>query len=88
MKTTPKPKATKNSRGELVGPPPLLWFPLAGELVAAGGADGVVIEGAAELELVISAVFLKSLKRSLIAQRMGESTAVKNNESRPEKQLK
>ncbi len=26
MKTTPKPNATKNSRGEVVGPPPPFWF--------------------------------------------------------------
>lgn len=40
VKTTPKPRATKNNNGELVGPPPLL--PLLPELVALGIADVVV----------------------------------------------
>ena len=41
MKTTPKPRATKKSRGELVGPlEPLL----VGELVAAGAAEEVVVD--------------------------------------------
>lgn len=35
MKTTPKPSATKKSKGELVGPPAP---ELAGDVVAAGGA--------------------------------------------------
>ena len=50
MNTTPKPKATKNNNGELVGPPPPPP-PLGGaDDVAAGGAgavgcgDGVVVE--------------------------------------------
>ena len=41
VKTTPKPRATKKSRGELVGPlEPLL----VGELVAAGAAEEVVVD--------------------------------------------
>ena len=40
VKTTPKPSATKKSKGELVGPPPP---PLAGDDVAAGAT--VVLEG-------------------------------------------
>ena len=44
MKTTPKPRATKKSKGELVGPPPP---ELAGDVVAAGEpvevADGMVL---------------------------------------------
>lgn len=47
MKTTPKPNATKKSKGELVGPPPP---ELVGDDVAAGGAvvvlDGSVVVGA------------------------------------------
>lgn len=37
MKTTPKPSATKKSRGELVGPPPVVWV-----VGVAVGADMVV----------------------------------------------
>ena len=48
MKTTPKPRATKKSKGELVGPPPP---PEPADVVAAGGpmevGDGLVL-GAAE----------------------------------------
>ena len=44
MKTTPKPRATKKSKGELVGPPPP---ELAGDVDAAGGpmevGDGMVL---------------------------------------------
>ncbi len=40
VNTTPKPSATKKSKGELVGPPPP---PLAGDDVAAGAV--VVLEG-------------------------------------------
>ena len=43
VKTTPKPRATKNSKGELVGPPPLP--PPGGDVEAAGGAGGAVVEG-------------------------------------------
>ena len=47
MKTTPKPRATKKSKGELVGPPPP---ELAGDVDAAGGpmevADGMVLVAA------------------------------------------
>ena len=47
MKTTPKPRATKKSKGELVGPPPP---EPAGEVDAAGGpmevADGLVLVAA------------------------------------------
>ena len=47
VKTTPKPNATKKSRGELVGPPPP---ELEGLDVAAGGAtavlDGIVVVAA------------------------------------------
>ena len=47
VKTTPKPNATKNSRGELVGPPPPFWFAgvediVGGEVVDAG--TGVEVE--------------------------------------------
>jgi len=45
VKTTPKPNATKNSKGEFVGPLLLLLFDPC-ELVAAGGPEGVVLEGA------------------------------------------
>jgi len=53
VKTTPNPKATKKSKGELVGPPPPPLFPPAGEEVAAGGVDGVVIEDVADVELIL-----------------------------------
>ena len=47
MKTTPKPRATKKSKGELVGPPPP---PEPADVVAAGGpmevADGLVLVAA------------------------------------------
>ena len=52
VKTTPKPKATKKSSGELVGPPPPLeaWA----EVVAAGGAieveDGAMVLAEVEWE--------------------------------------
>lgn len=36
VKTTPKPNATKNSKGELVGPPP----PDSGDGVGDGGGEG------------------------------------------------
>ena len=39
VKTTPKPSATKKSKGELVGPPPP---ELGGVDVAAGGATAVL----------------------------------------------
>lgn len=39
MKTTPKPSATKKSKGELVGPPPP---ELAGDDVAVGAAEALV----------------------------------------------
>ena len=39
VKTTPKPSATKKSKGELVGPPPP---ELAGDDVAAGGATALL----------------------------------------------
>ena len=54
MNTTPKPRATKKSNGELVGPPPLLSDPV-GEGEAEGEAEGVVIEGLASVE---EAIFL------------------------------
>ncbi len=41
MKTTPKPSATKKSKGELVGPPPP---ELGGDDVAAGGATALLEE--------------------------------------------
>lgn len=41
VKTTPKPRATKNSRGELVGPPPPLELEAA--LVVATGELEVVV---------------------------------------------
>ena len=47
MKTTPKPSATKKSKGELVGPPPPelgAAEDAAGEGVAVG--EGVVVIGA------------------------------------------
>lgn len=47
MKTTPKPRATKKSKGELVGPPPP---ELGGDVDAAGGAmvvgEGMVLVAA------------------------------------------
>lgn len=46
MNTTPKPKATKKSKGELVGPPPPP--PLGTELVAAGTV--VEVEGASDID--------------------------------------
>lgn len=49
MNTTPKPKATKKSRGELVGPPPL-------PLLLAGEGDRV---GTAEVTEVAIAVLDK-----------------------------
>lgn len=39
MNTTPKPKATKKSRGELVGPPP----PPELDVVVPGWADEVAV---------------------------------------------
>ena len=56
MKTTPNPNATKKRRGELVGPPPPL-LPLAGELVAAGGVDGALVDAVAVVELMFPAAF-------------------------------
>jgi hypothetical protein len=38
VKTTPKPSATKNSKGELVGDEPLVW------LLLVAVADGVLVE--------------------------------------------
>jgi hypothetical protein len=46
VNTTPKPKATKKSKGELVGPPPPP--PLGAELVAAGAV--VEVEGASDID--------------------------------------
>jgi hypothetical protein len=43
VKTTPNPSATKNSKGELVGPPPPPPPPEAEE-EAAGGAVDVTVE--------------------------------------------
>lgn len=40
MKTTANPKATKKSRGELVGPPPP---PPEADVVGPGGADEVAV---------------------------------------------
>lgn len=53
MKTTPKPSATKKSKGELVGPPP----PEVGAAEVAAGGPTVVLEGAmvAAAELAILA---------------------------------
>jgi hypothetical protein len=52
VKTTPNPRATKNSRGELVGPPPLplpLLAPVAGSWVELGAIVGAVaVKTAAE----------------------------------------
>lgn len=51
MNTTPKPSATKKSKGELVGPPPP---ELVTDDVAAGGATVVLegnVVGAAELAI-------------------------------------
>ena len=39
VKTTPNPRATKKSRGELVGPPP----PPELDVVGPGGADEVAV---------------------------------------------
>ena len=48
VKTTPKPSATKKSKGELVGPPPPPPPPLlAGLLVAGGDASAEVCDGTA-----------------------------------------
>ena len=54
VKTTPKPRATKKSKGELVGPPPPLE--LGTDDVDAGGATAV-LEGnvVGDAEVVISA---------------------------------
>jgi len=41
VKTTPKPRATKNSKGELVGP--LLLFLVSSSVGVGDGADGVVV---------------------------------------------
>lgn len=49
MNTTPKPSATKNSKGELVGPLPP---PLLADVVAAGGPGLVVPVGAAIVDEV------------------------------------
>ena len=54
VKTTPKPRATKNKRGELVGPELLLWFPLLEEVGEAGtgvevGEDIASGEGVGEV---------------------------------------
>ena len=45
VKTTPKPSATKNSKGELVGPPPPLPLPVVavGSGEVATGEDEVVV---------------------------------------------
>ena len=48
VKTTPKPSATKKSRGELVGPPPPPP-PLGGDDVAAGGGLAV-LDGIMEVD--------------------------------------
>ena len=52
VKTTPKPSATKKSKGELVGPPPP---ELGGDDVAAGGAmallEGTVVIVTAEVAM-------------------------------------
>lgn len=47
MKTTPNPKATKNSNGELVGPPPPPPPPLLLPPLVDAAADGVleVVDG-------------------------------------------
>lgn len=54
VKTTPKPKATKNSNGELVGPPPPP--PPPEDVVAAGAAS--VVESGCMLVTVLVAVLL------------------------------
>ena len=67
MKTTPNPNATKNSRGELVGPPPPP-FPPPCDVVAAGGAgvEGVGIGGGTvELDMVDLSKSIMGLLASL-----------------------
>ena len=55
MKTTPKPSATKKSKGELVGPPPP---ELGGDDVAAGGTmallEGIMVVVAAEVAMFVA----------------------------------
>jgi len=55
VKTTPKPRATKNRRGELVGPLPPLDEPV---LVAAGGSDEAAALGVVDVEADIWIVLL------------------------------
>lgn len=55
VKTTPKPRATKNRRGELVGPLPPLDEP---EVVAAGGREEAAL-GAVDVVADIEIVLLK-----------------------------
>ena len=62
VNTTPKPSATKKSKGELVGPPPP---ELGGDDVAAGGAIAV-LEGTVDVTAevaIIAAVRTDGLAR-------------------------
>ena len=52
MKTTPKPNATKKSKGELVGPPP----PELEPVVVAAGAEMAVDEGVVDAGVAIFAL--------------------------------
>ena len=61
VNTTPKPRATKNSKGELVGPPPPP-LPPAGDVDAAGGAGGLVEEGAMDVLLDMMACWRSLVK--------------------------
>jgi hypothetical protein len=55
VKTTPKPSATKKSKGELVGP---LLLPPPGLLV--GDGDGLAVtEGSVAVDMVGSAIVLR-----------------------------
>ena len=60
MNTTPKPNATKKSKGELVGPPPPP--PPVGIEVAAG-AEVEVIEGVADTDEDTDVVMFATCRR-------------------------
>lgn len=61
MNTTPNPRATKKSKGELVGPPLPPLDPV-GEGEAEGEAEGAIMEGTADVEEVILPVSFLSIK--------------------------
>jgi hypothetical protein len=60
VKTTPNPRATKNSRGELVGPPPFplpLLAPVAGSWVELGAIVGAVAVKTAAEDMLVGSGF-------------------------------